>query len=233
MKVIEYTNHGAPHEVCRCVETAEPGEPGPGEVVVAVEASAINPADLLIIEGRYPGPAELPARQGIEGAGRIEVVGDGVEDLAEGDRVMLLGRANWAETVRLPAEQAVKIPQALDVLEAAQMKANPPTAKFMLEDFVDLEPGDWVIQNAANSAVGRHVIRFAASRGIQTINVVQRPSLAPTLEAIGSDLVVVDGDDLGERVRAEIGNATVALTLDAAGGTPCRHLADCLTDAWW
>ena len=67
MKLIEYTNHGAPHEVCRCVETAEPGEPGPGEVVVAVEASAINPADLLIIEGRYPGPAELPARQGSRG----------------------------------------------------------------------------------------------------------------------------------------------------------------------
>ena len=101
----------------------------------------------------------------------------------------------------------------------------------MLRDYVDLEPGDWVIQNAANSAVGRHVIRFCHARGVHTANVVRRESLREELTAIGGDVVAVDGDDLAGRVRAEAGaDARIRLAIDAVGGPACQHLADCLSD---
>ncbi len=230
MKAIEFARHGVPHEVCRCIDAGDVGEPGPGEIVVTVDASAINPADLLIVEGRYPGPADLPARVGIEGTGHVESVGDGVTEVATGDRVMILDRANWAERVRIDAAQAIKIPGNLDVLQAAMMKANPPTALLMLQDYVDLQQGDWVIQNAANSAVGYHVIRLARARGLHTINVVRRSNLVEPLTAAGADMVVLEGDDLGKRVRKEIGSAPVRLALDAAGGGACLALADCLSE---
>lgn len=230
MKVIEYAKHGPAHEVCRCVDVDEPATPGSGEVSVAVEAAAINPADLLIIEGRYPGPGELPARQGIEGAGRVLAVGSDVADLAPGDRVLLLSRGNWAQRMTVQAEQAVKIPAALDILQAAQMKANPPSALFMLRDYADLKPGDWIIQNAANSAVGQHLIRLAKERGVRTVNVVRRETLFAPLKAIGGDVVMLDGDDLGARVRAEIGDDPLSLAVDAVGGVSTQRLADCLSD---
>lgn len=230
MKAIEFTRHGTPHQVCRCIDAEDVGYPEPGEIIVAVDASAINPADLLIIEGRYPGPSQLPARVGIEGTGHVETTGSGVTGLAPGDRVMILDRANWVEKVRIEASQAIKIPNDLDVLQAAMMKANPPTALLMLDEYVDLQPGDWVIQNAANSAVGYHVIRLAKTRGVHTINVVRRETLFEPLTAAGADLVVLEGDDLGERVRSQLGNVHIPLALDAAGGRSCLALADCLSD---
>jgi NADPH:quinone reductase-like Zn-dependent oxidoreductase len=229
MQIVEFTRYGTPHEVCTLVDKPDFGDPDPGEIIVAVEAAAINPADLLIIEGRYPGPTP-PAASGVEGAGRITSVGEGVSGLHPGDRVMLLGRANWAQQVKIPAEQAIAIPEDLDILQAAQIKANPPSARLMLEDYVTLKPGDWVIQNAANSAVGRHLIRLASHRGIKTVNVVRRESAIQSLQDIGADLVLVDGEDLGQRVRAEIGDANLPLAIDAAGGHSCLHLADCVSD---
>ncbi|MEK9724264.1 MAG: zinc-dependent alcohol dehydrogenase family protein [Rhodospirillaceae bacterium] len=230
MKAIEFTAYGVPHIVCRCVEVPDAPAPGDREVTVMVEAAAINPADLLIFEGRYPGP-KPPAHQGVEGAGRVTAVGAGVSDLAVGDRVMLLGRDNWVQYQTVPAAHAIRLPQALDILQAAQIKANPPSAMLMLRDYQDLAPGHWVIQNAANSAVGRHVIRLAHAKGIKTVNVVRRESLAAELTALGADIVLVDSDNLAERVRAEIGaEARLPLAIDAVAGASCLHLADCLSD---
>ena len=78
---------------------------------------------------------------------------------------------------------------------------NPPTASLLLDEASDLKPGDWVVQNAANSGVGRSVIPIAKARGLKTINVVRRPELIPELEAIGGDLVVVDEDDAIDKIR--------------------------------
>lgn len=223
--------HGQPDQVCRCVEVDDPGAPDADEVIVEIAASAINPADLLIMEGRYPGPEELPAPMGIEGAGRVVTVGASVTSLQAGDHVISLGRSNWAERVRLKAQQVIKVPAALSFQDAAMLKANPPSAYLMLNDFVTLEPGDWVVQNAANSAVGRHVIRFARARGVHSVAVVRRDSLIGELEAFGADAVLVDGDDLAGRLRARIGDeAKVKLAIDAVGGAATLRLADCLSD---
>ncbi len=230
MKAIHLTEHGRPDLSCRCVEVEDVGAPGDDEVVVEIRAAAINPADLLIMEGRYPGPERLPAPVGIEGAGRVVAVGAAVEGLAPGDKVMSLARSNWAERIRVKAGAVIRLPEALDFRDAAQIKANPPSAWLMLRDYVDLAPGDWVIQNAANSAVGRHVIAFARARGVRTANVVRRESLIPELTALGADVVVVDGEGLADRVRAATGaEAPIRLALDAVGGEACLRLADCLS----
>jgi len=230
MKIVRFNQYGPPDLVCECVEVADCGAPEAGEVVVEIMASAINPADLLMVEGRYPGPVP-PAPLGIEGAGRIAALGPGVTGLAEGDHVMVLERANWAERVRVPAARVVRLPRELSFADAAMLKANPPSAELMLSDYVTLKAGDWVIQNAANSAVGRHVIRLARNRGVKTVNVVRRESLVPELEVLGADLVLVDGEGLAGRVRAATGaDAPIGLALDAAGGESCLRLADCLSD---
>lgn len=227
MKAVQLQRHGRPRDACALVDLEEPGGPAAGEVLVAVEATPINPADLLIIEGRYPGPETLPATLGIEGAGRILAVGAGVTGLAEGDPVMIFGRANWVERVCLDAGLVFKLPPELDIVQAAMMKANPASALLMLRDYVALKPGDWVVQNAANSAVGHHVIAFAKARGLHSANVVRREGLEKELNALGGDLVMLDGADLGERMKAA-GAAPVRLALDAIGGGATQRLADCL-----
>ncbi|MEM7403835.1 MAG: zinc-dependent alcohol dehydrogenase family protein [Pseudomonadota bacterium] len=231
MKRVQLTGLGKPEEVCTVARVEAAGAPAANEVVVAIKAAAINPADRQIMEGRYPGPTAFPANLGIEGAGEVVAVGDEVSNLMVGDRVMSLGRENWVERVRGDAAMFVKLPPAIAWEDAAQLKANPPSAHLMINNYVDLEAGDWIVQNAANSAVGRHVIRLARTRGLKTVNVVRRDSLIPELEAIGADLVLVDGDDLGKRVRDVLGaDAKVRLAIDAVAGAATMRLADTLSN---
>lgn len=230
MKRIELVRHDRPDLACEAIDVPDPGAPDENEAVVSIKCAAINPADLLIFEGRYPGPEDLPAPVGIEGAGIVEAVGSGVTDLAPGDHVISLGRANWAQKVTGDASTFVKLPKELDFRLAAQLKANPPSAKLMLSDYEDLEPGDWVVQNAANSAVGRHLIRMAKARGIKTVNIVRRTALISELEALGADVVLIDDGNLASEVRERTGaDAKIKLGIDAIGGTATSRMADCLS----
>ena len=97
------------------VEGPALGSPGPGEVNIKVEAGPINPAALLLIEGKYASRPPLPAKLGIEGVGTITAVGEGVKELAMGDRVMSLGRTNWAEEIQVSSGAVVKVPKEADV----------------------------------------------------------------------------------------------------------------------
>jgi NADPH:quinone reductase-like Zn-dependent oxidoreductase len=88
------------------------------------------------------------------------------------------------------------LPADADLQQLAMLAINPPTAALLLGEYVDLKPGDWVVQNAANSGVGRWVIAFAKARGLKTVNIVRRPELAAELKAIGGDVVVVESTDV-------------------------------------
>jgi NADPH:quinone reductase-like Zn-dependent oxidoreductase len=199
-------------------------------VVIEVLAFPINPADLLTITGNYAVRPQLPATLGAECVGRIAAVGADVRDLAVGDPVINLGRDNWCQRRKVPAAQALKVPPDADPLQLAMLKVNPATALLMLRNYVDLRPGEWVIQDAANSGVGTNLIRLAAADGIRTVNVVRRDSLIEPLRAIGADVVVVDGADLAERVRQATGGGTIRLAIDAIGGDIVLRLADCLAE---
>lgn len=229
MKVAHLVAHGAPPEVVKILEVDEPVA-GPGQAVVRIMACGINPADLLGFEGRYPGPGPFPAPCGIEGAGIVESVGEG-SALSPGDHVISLPRANWAEKVVGDDAMFIRIPKTLGWRDAAQLKINPPTAKKMLADYVDLKPGDWVVQNAANSAVGLHLIRFARDLGVKTANIVRREELIAPLKAHGADIVVLAGDGQAEAIRAEAGaEAHIPLGIDACGGAQAQLIADALSD---
>jgi NADPH:quinone reductase-like Zn-dependent oxidoreductase len=231
MKQVQLVRYGSPETTCECIDSAPLPPPAAGQINVAIRASAINPADLLIFEDRYPGPDVLPAFVGIEGAGEVIAVGDGVDEYQVGDHVLSLGRANWSEQVCGDTTQFVKIPTELDWNNAAQLKANPPSAFLMLENYVELNAGDWVMQNAANSAVGRHVIQGCKARGLHSINVVRRAELIPELEALGADLVVVDSDNLAAEVREKTGaDANIRLGIDAIAGDAMLRMADTLSN---
>ena len=231
MKVAELKAFGNPPEVVDCIEVDGPGEPAADEILVDTTAGPINPAEILLIQGRYASRPPLPARLGIEGAGRVRAVGSAVSDLQPGDSVMLMGRTNWAEQQCVKRAAVIKLPADVDPYQAAILKVNPATALMLLRDYVDLQAGDWLIQNAANSGVGTCLIALARASGIRTVNVVRRESLIAPLQQQGADIVIVDGDDLAARVRAETGDdAPIKLAIDAVAGRACLRLAECLSD---
>ena len=107
-------------------------------MIIEIEAAPTNPADLLMIQGLYPGVSEFPSRLGIEGVGRVARNGNGVDGLKFGDRVISLARTNWAERVSLSAAQVVPVPKTVDALQLAMLKANPATAHLILRDYVSI-----------------------------------------------------------------------------------------------
>jgi NADPH:quinone reductase-like Zn-dependent oxidoreductase len=230
MKKIEITAYGAPEEVARCVEAPDVGDPAAGEVVFAVLAFPINPADVSFCRGNYRLRPPLPATPGAEGLGRVTAIGPGVTGVTPGDLVINMQRENWAQRRRVRSEDAIPLPSGLDLAQAAMLRINPPTALLLLEDHVALAPGDWIIQNVANSAVGRHVIVLANARGVRTVNLVRRDDVGGELRDLGADVVLKDGPDLAERARAAVGGAPIRLGIDAVSGDACRRIGDCIAE---
>jgi trans-2-enoyl-CoA reductase len=227
-KAAIYETHGNPAEVLRVVEQAW-AKPGPGEVVVKMSAAPINPADLNSIEGKYPIRPPLPATPGMEGSGRVIEAGSEVRGFLPGTQVILPhGFGTWREVAVIAGDKLVAVPYEIDPIQAAMLKVNPITAWRMLHDFVSLKPGDWLIQNAANSGAGECVIQIAHELGLKTVNVVRRLELVEELRSLGGDVVVVDGEGLRDEVAAAIGKAPVRLALNAVGGENALRVAKCL-----
>jgi len=230
MKRVEIDRYGAPEAVARCVEVADVGAPGAGEVVFDVLLFPINPADVSFCRGTYRLRPPLPATPGAECVGRVSAVGAGVAHVKAGDLVINLQRENWAQRRRVKAEDVIPVPAGMDLQQAAMLRINPPTALLLLSDFVELKPGDWIIQNVANSAVGRLVIRLALALGVKTMNVVRRDSLFDELKTLGADACVVDGPGLLDTVKAAGGGAPIRLALDAVSGQATARLSGCLAE---
>ncbi|MEM1045761.1 MAG: zinc-dependent alcohol dehydrogenase family protein [Pseudomonadota bacterium] len=220
MRVVEIDRFGHPADVVRCVDRPDPVA-GEGKVVVRMAVMSINPADLLMIEGRYGERPAFPFVPGTEGVGRVESVGPNVAGLAVGDPVVPLAGSCWRDRLVARPEALIRLPPDLSLDQAAMLKANPATAEAMLT-LAPLEAGDWVMQNAANSAVGRNVIIAARARGLRTVNVVRRPDPVTDLEALGADVVIVDNGRkparLAAAVQEAVGDAGVKLAFDAIGG---------------
>ena len=250
MKKIVVEALGAPERQARCIEVPDPAAPGVGEVTVRILAAPINPADLLQIEGRYGVRPPLPYTPGHEGAGRIEAVGPEVSGLAVGDLVLPGVFGTWCERIVCKAAGVTRLPADTDLLQAAMLRANPGSAWAMLDSIPGLAAGDWVIQNAGNSAVAGFVHRLAARRGVRTIAVVRRADALAAAKASGASIALVDdhetGDDaaLAEAVVAAVtafetaageapapgGQPRIRGALDAVGGCATARLARCLHD---
>ena len=234
IKVVVYETHGNPAEVLQTKTESLP-KPAADEALVEMRAAPINPADINAIEGKYPARREVPATPGFEGAGIVVEVGANASNIAKGALVILphdIG--TWREAVAVKASDLVTVPPEIEPVHAAMLKINPMTAWRLLHDYVDLARGDWLIQNAANSAAGRAVIQIAHELGFKTVNVVRRAELIDELRAEGGDVVLVDGESPSRTgtLRDEVKSATkgepIRLGLNSVGGDSALRLANCL-----
>lgn len=228
MKQIRFDAFGPPSHVARCCDVPAPGEPSAWEVLVDVEACAINPADLAKLAGRYGELPKLPATLGLEAAGRIVAQGASVRDLAVGDRVVLIGNDNWCQQRRVAASTVLKVAPELDPLQLAALKVGACTALELVRRHVVLERGSWIVQTAPLSSVGRAVMQIARHDGLRTLNIVRRPDAVDEVKAAGGDVAIVDGPHMVKAAKAAMNGAPAMLALDAVGGDGVARLAPLL-----
>ncbi|MBX3438993.1 MAG: zinc-dependent alcohol dehydrogenase family protein [Planctomycetaceae bacterium] len=235
MLAARFTQCGSPSQVLAIEDRPTP-IPEDGEVRVRMLASPINPSDLLYIQGIYGQEPALPATPGFEGVGVVET-GDGLFGrLLVGRRVCVLNRAggNWAEQVVLPARQVIPLSSRLPIEQAATFFVNPMSAVAMVEEIHKVRRGEWLLQGAAGSSLGRMIIRLGRASGFRTCNVVRRPEQVDELRALGADEVVVfdatkqDPAQLVTEVRRRTGGTRCAI--DPVGGVVGSAFTDCLTE---
>lgn len=219
---------GPPGEVCSLVELPIP-KLAAGQVLIRMEAAALHIADVYHVYGRFGFYPSVPRTPGFEGIGVVEQTGAGAEHWS-GKRVFPpIGSGTLSEYVVAEGGSVIAAPPG-DAQQLALTLVNGSTALTLIEDFRPLQRDDWLIQNAANSNCGRYVLRLANQRGINTVNVVRRPELVEELRELGGQVVLLDGDDLAERVADASDGAAIGLGLDAVAGEATNRLANCLSD---
>jgi NADPH:quinone reductase-like Zn-dependent oxidoreductase len=230
MRQLQLVAHGKPSDVIELRTVSDPAL-GPEEVLVSMEAAPLNPSDFLLIRGAYAVRPAFPFAVGAEGVGRVTQTGSKVDAALRGKRVMILPtyeQGTWADRVVVPVRNVVPMSEEADPLQLSMIGINPATAYLLLNRYVDLTPGDWIGQTAANAAMGQYVIALAKRAGVKTLNVVRRKEAAEQVRQWGGDLVVLQGDDLHEDVEKALDGKKLTLVLDAVGGTPAGEVAQSL-----
>jgi NADPH:quinone reductase-like Zn-dependent oxidoreductase len=221
MKVISFRHHGEPGDVLTVDERPVP-EPREGEVRVRILATPVNPSDLLYVRGHYSGvQAKFPAPVGFEGVGVVDTVGPQVRGLASGERVSIVNSqgGNWAEYAVVPAGDLIPVPDEIPDEQVASFVINPASAILMVRTILAVPPGEWLLQSAAGSELGRMIIRLAKHDGIRTLNIVRRRESVADLQRLGADEVIVYTDGpIDEQVRRIVGPEGVKYAIDPVVG---------------
>ncbi|MGD8194205.1 zinc-binding dehydrogenase [Herbiconiux sp. P18] len=230
MRALTHSTFADATEVLDVVELPLP-TPGPGEVRVRTVLSPIHNHDLWTIRGTYGFKPELPAAAGTEAVGIVDGLGDGVSGLTVGQRVATGGTFGvWAEYFVAKAAGLVPVPDSVSDETAAQLISMPFSALSLL-DFLDVQPGEWIVQNTANGAVGKLVAQFAAARGVKVLGLVRRAAGVDELAALGiHDIVATDDDGWRERVAAVLDGASPRAAVDSVGGPAAGDLLSLLGD---
>ena len=207
---------GHPSEIVRLN-----GEPdltlGAADALVAVEAAPIDPADLAFQQGWFPVQPQLPQVLGAEGVGRVLQVGPAVNRSLVGRRVLVLPtfvHGTWGDQVVVRACDVLPVREDADALQLAMLAVSPATAYSLVNDYATIEPGDWIGLTLANSSVGQIVIALAQRADVRTLAIVRREKAADRVRALGAELVILDGEGLGDRVAEALGNATLRVLFD-------------------
>lgn len=218
MKALIHHAFGDPAEVLAVEERPLP-EPGPGQVRVRMLLSPIHNHDLWTVRGTYGFKPELPAASGTEALGVVEALGDGVDQLTVGQRVVTGGTFGvWAEHFVARAAALIPVPDALPDEAAAQLVSMPFSAISLIES-LGLSEGDWMLQNAANGAVGRMVAQLGAARGLNVVGLVRRAAGVEELRAQGIERVLATDDPAWRERLAELtGGAPIRVGVDSVGG---------------
>jgi NADPH:quinone reductase-like Zn-dependent oxidoreductase len=221
MKAAVFDAFGQPSDVL-CIRDLPDPRPGPGQVRVRMIASPINPSDLLVVEGRYGVLPSLPSTPGFEGVGIVDEVGPGLLGrFVNGKRVVVINSegGNWAEFAVIPARQARPVPDDIPDDQAATFFVNPATVVAMVRHIHAVPKGEWLLQSAAGSTLGRMIIRLGRHDGFKTLNVVRRREAIAELKALGADAVISSSDGpIDEQVRNVTGSEGVRFAVDPVGG---------------
>lgn len=220
---------GEPTDVLQ-LETREVPKPGRGEVRIRVQAAPVHPTDLHILRGRYGFAPEFPAVLGVESVGIVDRLGAGVDSLAVGQRVITVGlTGTWQEVVVTDAERVLAVPDGLSMSTAAQLLTNPLTAVLLTTRELAVQPGEWLLQTAAGSTVGKLVVQLGNHFGFKTINIVRRrAAVQELLELGGTEVISTEDEDLVERVAEITGGEAVRKAIDSVAGRVGAALAKSL-----
>jgi NADPH:quinone reductase-like Zn-dependent oxidoreductase len=231
MRCVTIERFGIPAEVVTLGERYLP-EPKPGEVRVRMTLSPIHNHDLAIIRGVYGYKPPLPAVPGTEALGVVDALGEGVTTLRAGQRVASASvSAGWADCFVSPAAKLVPVPDNLPDELACQLLAMPMSALMLIEDLA-ISPGAWMIQNAANGAVGKTLAALAKARGINLVNLVRRDAAVAEMEALGfANTVSTEQAGWEKRVAALTGGAPIVRAVESIGGDAANQLASVLGEA--
>ena len=230
MRAVTHDTFGDPAEVLRQSDRPIP-QPGPRQVRLKVILSPVHNHDLSTVRGQYGYRPELPAIGGTEAVGIIDAVGEGLDAGMAGRRVAVGGiHGSWAEYVLASATGLVPVPDTIPDESAAQLVAMPFSAITLL-DHLDVSSGDWIIQNAANGAVGRMLSRLAAARGVNCVSLVRRADGVAELQASGiANAVSTAENGWQDRVREVTAGAAIRVGVESVGGTASGDLAALIGD---
>ncbi|MCX7555800.1 zinc-binding dehydrogenase [Xanthomonadaceae bacterium JHOS43] len=230
MKSALHRRFGHPPEVLEAADSPLP-QPGPGEVRIRMRLAPIHNHELWTVRGHYGYKPELPAIGGTEACGDVDALGDGVAGFVPGQRVAVVGvHGTWAEYFLAPARSLVPLPDGIPDEIAAQLVAMPLSALMLLESLA-LLPGQWIMQNAANGAVGKTLALIAKTRGIEVVNLVRSPAGVAEMEELGLPHVVATQDEGWKKaVRALTAGAPIVAAIDSIGGSASGDLLSLLGD---
>ena len=229
MRSVSYSQFGPASEVLGLVDKPVP-QPGPGQVRVKLLLSPIHNHDLMTIKGVYGIKPDLPSVPGTEAVGVVDALGDGVSQLQLGQRVMGSATEAWAEYYLADASRLFPVPDSVNDETASQLISMPLSAKMLLAD-IEVKAGDWIIQNAANGAVGKLLNQFANAAGVHVVNLVRRDAGVAEFAALGiGNTVSTESADWKDQVKAITQGAPIVRGLDSIGGDGPEALLSVMAD---
>ncbi|GAA4801200.1 NAD(P)H-quinone oxidoreductase [Actinomycetospora chlora] len=218
MYAIEISEFGGP-DVLRWVEHPDP-EPGQGEVVIDVVASAVNRADVMQRQGNYPPPPGASEIPGLECSGRISAVGAGVSDWSVGDTVCaLLAGGGYAEKVAVPAAQVMPIPEGVSLTDAGGLPEVACTVWSNLVVAGRLRSGETLLVHGGTGGIGTHAIQVGKALGARVLATAGSPERLQTCLDLGADVAIDYHDDLPAEVASATDDRGVDVILDNMGAS--------------
>jgi NADPH:quinone reductase-like Zn-dependent oxidoreductase len=219
VKALIFERNGEPADVLAIRDLPDP-VPGPGELLVRVRLSPVNPSDLHVIRGRFGRQPALPASPGLECVGVVQTLGPGTQGPISGTRVVLVDvPGTWRELLVCPAERVVPVPDEVSDEDAAQALVNPVTAWVLTMVEHRMQRGEWLTQTAAGSTVGKLILQLARSEGFRTINIVYRRPQVPEIAKLGGDVTLcTEDDDWPSQLVKAGGGAGPSKAIDCVAG---------------
>jgi NADPH2:quinone reductase len=218
VKAIQISRTGGP-EVLELTQLPLP-VPAPGQVRLKVEAVGLNYADILTVAGEYLTPTRLPLVPGMEFAGRVDALGEGVEGVQVGQLVAALaGQGGFAEYAVVPARALIPVPAKLSALQAAAFPVSYYTAYFALVTQARAQPGEWVLVQAAAGALGTALVQVARALGLRVVATASSEAKLELARALGAEVTLLSNrPDLTEAVQEATGGHGVDVLVEVVGG---------------